>query len=134
MEEEEEAEEGGLSGPATHGLLDAAAGNGYTGRGNNNGGSQMPGFQSRVLSVEAVLQAKELYEERVKGRRVWSILRLADHFGVGESTMFRALHKAATFQASPDPLPRNAETTEAAKASLEKLMAGLTKEKEDGKG
>lgn len=73
-----------------------------------------------------MLQVREMYAERDgKGRPVWSMMKLADHFGVGETTIFRAVKSVGGFAADPQPLARSAELTDAAGASAAKLLDQL---------
>lgn len=80
-------------------------------------------MRSKVLSPDAVLEIKRLYEVRnARGRQVHSHMSLGKMFGVSETTIMRALNNYGTFMDAPTPLPDTPEVAARIKASQEKLL------------
>lgn len=73
----------------------------------------------RVMTLSAVMEAKRMYAEcDSRGRRIWSIMRLATQFAVSETTMYRALNSYSSYQDAPAAAVSSAD----AAASLRKLL------------
>lgn len=79
---------------------------------------------TRGLPRELGWRIKQMYEERDgKGNRVWSLMRLAAHFAVSETTVFRIVNSYGRYGRQPLPEVRGADQLELdAKASLERFM------------
>lgn len=78
--------------------------------------------QVRALTVDAAMRAKELYAELDhRGRRVYSIQKIAKILGVGESTIGRVVNGYGGYGAVPEPLSDPAMQA-AAKASEQRLL------------
>lgn len=81
-------------------------------------------MKSSVLSEDAVLRIKEMYEEKdARGRRIYSHMSLAKQFAVSETTILRVINGYGTFIKAPRPVPDTPEVREAASASLQRLLA-----------
>lgn len=71
-----------------------------------------------LLTPPLIAEIKRLYELRdPRGRRVWSQMRLAIHFGVSETTIYRVVNGARGASVPPSPSP------EAAAESLRRLQS-----------
>lgn len=78
---------------------------------------------SAVLSAEAVLEVRKLYQERdALGRRVYSHMSLGRLFGVSETTIMRALKGYGAFMGVTAPKTEEELKKDAAE-SLQKLLA-----------
>lgn len=76
---------------------------------------------SKSLSREAVIKAKEMYEERdSRGRRVHSHMSIGKFLGVSETTVYRAIHSFGAFMDVPD-LPTQEFLKDRERESLVKL-------------
>jgi len=79
----------------------------------------MAGKQIKALTKSQAIRAQELYALRDgRGKRVWSIMRLASEYGVGETTIYRAINRAGSYQDTPEALPP-ADSPEFAQAAAE---------------
>ena len=66
----------------------------------------MAAKQTMTLTRAQALKAAEMYQELDgRGKRVWSVMRLAEHFMVGETTMYRAVNRMGGYKNMPAPLP-----------------------------
>lgn len=89
----------------------------------------------KTLTEAQARVAQEMYEEvDGRGRKVWSMMRLADHFGVGETTIYRAVNRLGSYRHLPAVMPPadSPEMQQMKAASLAKLQ-GLLKEPAEGK-
>ena len=86
----------------------------------------------KKVSREIAWLAKQMYEEKdEKGRQKWTQLEIAMRLGVGETTVFRAIHNAARFSDEPLPEVKSSELLQTeVPASLEKFKKLLA----EGKG
>lgn len=66
----------------------------------------MAGKQVKALTKAQALIAADRYAEvDDRGRRKWSIMRLAADYEVSETTMFRAINRLGSYRDVPEPLP-----------------------------
>ena len=85
----------------------------------------------QLLTPAAVMEAKRLYEERDgRGRRLHSIMGLAAEFGVGETTMYRALKRRGAYVGVRElPTQEDAAASEARfRAQHPELFGGVAVE------
>lgn len=60
----------------------------------------------KALTKEAAWALKQKYEERGPGgRRLYSMMQLADMYGVGETTVYRAIHRVGMYGSLPEIIP-----------------------------
>jgi hypothetical protein len=99
-----------------------------------NGGC-MAGKQIKTLSKAQALKAKEMYAELDgRGRRVWSMRRLADYLEVSETTIFRAVNSSGSYKDVPELLPPEGseEMKRLGAESLARLQTLLAEEVKTG--
>lgn len=87
---------------------------------------------SRVMSKEACLKVKEMYDERTPGgRRVHTHASIGKHFGVSETTIYRILYNLGAFMDLPEPIPDKEleEMVQKSWANVQRLLAEPDKPK-----
>lgn len=89
------------------------------------------------LPIETLWRAKQMYEEKDElGRRRWTMMAIAAHLGISETSVLRAVRNAGRFaNFKNEPLPEvksDALLKEAAGQSLEKLKKMIAEERAEG--
>lgn len=85
--------------------------------------------QARSLTVDAVLHAQQLYEQRDgRGRRIYSIQKIARLLGCSETTAQRAIGGFGSYAHLP---PVSVEENTTAAAASEQRLLGLLKQETD---
>lgn len=76
-----------------------------------------------VLSAEVVQEIKRMYAEvDSNGRRLHSQIEIAEYFGIGETTVYRAVNSRGGYKGHREPLTE-IEMERGSAASLRKLFA-----------